>query len=53
MALMLYAKYGRIGVEVLESGFCDMGLGKDDHLSSSQSNYLGAIAVMQFINISK
>jgi SAM-dependent methyltransferase len=30
MALMLYAKYGRIGVELLESVFRDMGLGQDD-----------------------
>ncbi len=30
IALMLYAKYGRIGVEVLESAFRDMGLGQDD-----------------------
>ena len=30
IALMLYAKYGRIGVEVLESVFRDMGLGQDD-----------------------
>ena len=29
MALMLYAKYGRIGVELLESAFRDMGLGQD------------------------
>jgi hypothetical protein len=27
---MLYAKYGRIGVEVLESVFRDMGLGQDE-----------------------
>ncbi len=30
MALMLYAKYGRIGVELLESVFRDLGLGQDD-----------------------
>jgi SAM-dependent methyltransferase len=30
MALMLYAKHGRIGVELLESAFRDMGLGQDD-----------------------
>ena len=30
IAVMLYAKYGRIGVEVLESVFRDMGLGQDD-----------------------
>lgn len=30
MALMLYGKYGRIGVELLESVFRDMGLGQDD-----------------------
>jgi SAM-dependent methyltransferase len=30
MALMLYAKYGRIGVELLESVFRDFGLGQDD-----------------------
>lgn len=29
LALMLYAKYGRIGVEILESAFRDMGLGQD------------------------
>ena len=30
MALMLYAKYGRIGVELLESIFRDFGLRQDD-----------------------
>lgn len=30
MALMLYAKYGRIGVELLESVFRDLGLSQDD-----------------------
>jgi SAM-dependent methyltransferase len=30
MALMLYAKYGRIGVELLESVFRDLGLHQDD-----------------------
>ncbi len=30
LALMLYAKYGRIGVELLESVFRDMGMGQDD-----------------------
>ncbi|TVS88511.1 class I SAM-dependent methyltransferase [Mycobacterium helveticum] len=30
LAVMLYAKYGRIGVELLESVFRDMGLGQDD-----------------------
>jgi len=30
MGLMLYAKYGRIGVELLESVFRDLGLGRDD-----------------------
>jgi SAM-dependent methyltransferase len=30
MALMLYAKYGRIGVELLESVFQDLGLRQDD-----------------------
>lgn len=30
MALMLYAKYGRIGVELLESVFRDLGLRQDD-----------------------
>jgi SAM-dependent methyltransferase len=30
MAVMLYAKYGRIGVELLESVFRDMGLVQDD-----------------------
>ncbi len=30
MALMLYAKYGRIGVELLESVFQDFGLRQDD-----------------------
>jgi SAM-dependent methyltransferase len=30
IAVMLYARYGRIGVEVLESVFRDMGLGQDD-----------------------
>jgi SAM-dependent methyltransferase len=30
IAVMLYAKYGRIGVEVLESVFRDMGLGQDE-----------------------
>ncbi len=30
LAVMLYAKYGRIGVELLESIFYDMGLGQDD-----------------------
>ena len=30
MALMLYAKYGRIGVELLESVFRDMGLRQDE-----------------------
>ncbi len=30
MALMLYGKHGRIGVELLESVFRDMGLGQDD-----------------------
>jgi hypothetical protein len=30
MALMLYAKYGRIGVELLESVFPDLGLRQDD-----------------------
>jgi SAM-dependent methyltransferase len=30
MGVMLYAKYGRIGVEVLESVFRDMGLGPDE-----------------------
>jgi SAM-dependent methyltransferase len=30
MGLMLYAKYGRIGIELLESVFRDMGLGQDD-----------------------
>jgi SAM-dependent methyltransferase len=30
IALMLYAKYGRIGIEMLESVFRDLGLGQDD-----------------------
>ncbi|SOX55683.1 class I SAM-dependent methyltransferase, partial [Mycobacterium ahvazicum] len=30
MGIMLYAKYGRIGVELLESVFRDMGLSQDD-----------------------
>lgn len=30
IGLMLYAKYGRIGVELLESAFRDMGLGQDE-----------------------
>ncbi|MDA3639282.1 class I SAM-dependent methyltransferase [Mycobacterium xenopi] len=30
LAVMLYAKYGRIGVELLESVFRDMGLGQDE-----------------------
>jgi SAM-dependent methyltransferase len=30
VALMLYAKYGRLGVELLESVFRDFGLGQDD-----------------------
>jgi SAM-dependent methyltransferase len=30
IGLMLYAKYGRIGVELLESVFHDLGLGQDD-----------------------
>ena len=30
MGLMLFAKYGRIGVELLESVFRDLGLGRDD-----------------------
>jgi SAM-dependent methyltransferase len=30
IAILLYAKYGRIGVELLESVFRDMGLGQDD-----------------------
>ena len=30
MALMLYAKYGRIGVELLELVFRDLGLGQDE-----------------------
>jgi SAM-dependent methyltransferase len=30
MALMLYARYGRIGIELLESVFRDLGLGQDD-----------------------
>ena len=29
-AVMLYARYGRLGVEVLESVFRDLGLGQDD-----------------------
>ncbi|HEX7380922.1 MAG TPA: class I SAM-dependent methyltransferase [Nevskiaceae bacterium] len=29
-ALMLYARYGRIGVELLQSLFADMGLGQDE-----------------------
>ncbi|OBH85115.1 hypothetical protein A5681_18160 [Mycobacterium scrofulaceum] len=30
LGVMLYAKYGRIGVEMLESAFRDLGLGQDD-----------------------
>lgn len=30
LALMLYAKYGRIGVEILESVFRDLGLSQDE-----------------------
>jgi SAM-dependent methyltransferase len=30
IAVMLYAKYGRIGVELLQSVFRDLGLGQDD-----------------------
>ncbi|BBX46072.1 class I SAM-dependent methyltransferase [Mycobacterium cookii] len=30
MALMLYGKHGRIGVELLETAFRDMGLGQDE-----------------------
>jgi SAM-dependent methyltransferase len=30
IGVMLYAKYGRVGVELLESVFRDMGLGQDD-----------------------
>ncbi|OBG79751.1 methyltransferase domain-containing protein [Mycobacterium sp. E3305] len=30
LCVMLYAKYGRIGVEMLESAFRDLGLGQDD-----------------------
>ena len=30
IGVMLYAKYGRIGVELLQSVFRDMGLGQDD-----------------------
>ncbi len=29
-AIMLYAKYGRVGIEILESVFRDLGLGQDD-----------------------
>ncbi len=30
MGLMLYAKYGRIGVEMMQSVFRDLGMGQDD-----------------------
>jgi SAM-dependent methyltransferase len=30
IAVMLYAKYGRVGVELMESVFRDLGLGQDD-----------------------
>lgn len=30
VAIMLYAKYGRIGVDMMQSVFRDMGLGQDD-----------------------
>lgn len=30
VALMLYAKYGRLGVDMMQSVFRDMGLGQDD-----------------------
>jgi hypothetical protein len=30
LAALIYAKYGRIGVELMESTFRDMGLGQDD-----------------------
>lgn len=43
LAVMLYAKYGRIGVEILESVFRDLGLGQDE---ASVQMVKDAIAVL-------
>ena len=45
MALMLYGKHGRIGVELLESVFRDMGLRQDERFGPDrQRHHRGAAA---------
>ncbi len=43
LAVMLYARHGRIGVEMLESVFCDMGLGQDDASVAMVAEALAAV----------
>jgi len=44
MALMLYAKYGRIGVDMLQSVCRDLGLGQDDASVQMVRDILGGLA---------
>ncbi|MEO0031739.1 MAG: hypothetical protein RIS94_1497 [Pseudomonadota bacterium] len=43
MALMLYARYGRIGVEILQSVYRDLGLGRDAPSLGLVRESLGAL----------
>jgi SAM-dependent methyltransferase len=57
MALMLYAKYGRIGVELLESVFRDMGLHQDEAsvqiVKDTISVLLGNHPVQSYLTIAR
>jgi SAM-dependent methyltransferase len=44
IGVMLYAKYGRIGVELLQSVFSDIGLGQDDASVQIVKDALGLLA---------
>lgn len=43
IGVMLYAKYGRIGVELLQSVFHDLGMGQDDKSIQMVREVLGAL----------
>jgi SAM-dependent methyltransferase len=57
IAVMLYARYGRIGVEVLESVFRDMGLGQDDASVQIVKEMISVLApghpVQQYLKIAR
>ncbi len=57
MGIMLYATYGRIGVEVLESVFRDMGLTQDDQSVQVVKEIIGVLApdhpVQRYLRIAR